>query len=96
MNCIYANTIYTGRSVVNNSYILFEGRKVAGITKSKQGDLLGKFAVLTPAFIDPHSHIGMYRAGEPMDRRNANETAAGQNCPPSHPASYLARPVAFD
>jgi imidazolonepropionase-like amidohydrolase len=29
--------------------------------------------VVTPAFIDPHSHIGMYRAGEPMDEGDGNE-----------------------
>jgi imidazolonepropionase-like amidohydrolase len=73
MNCVYGNIIYTGRSVVNNSYILFEGHKIAGISKSKRGTLLGKFAVITPAFIDPHSHIGMHRAGEPFIESESNE-----------------------
>ncbi len=73
MNCIHANTIYTGKSVVSNAYLLFEGQQIAGIAKSKKGTLLGKFAVLTPAFVDPHSHIGMYRAGEPSIESESNE-----------------------
>jgi len=35
--------------------------------------LLGEFAVVTPAFIDPHSHIGMTRAGEPSEESEAND-----------------------
>jgi len=73
MNCVYGNSIYTGKSVVNNSYLLFEGQKIAGISKSKKGTLFGKFAVITPAFIDPHSHIGMHRAGEPVIESESNE-----------------------
>jgi len=29
--------------------------------------------VITPAFIDPHSHIGMVRSGEPSKEEEANE-----------------------
>ncbi len=28
---------------------------------------------MTPAFIDPHSHIGLVRAGEPASEEEANE-----------------------
>ena len=73
MNCVHANIIYTGKSVVENAYLMFEGQKIAGVSKKKKGALLGKFPVLTPAFIDPHSHIGMCRAGEPSIESEANE-----------------------
>jgi imidazolonepropionase-like amidohydrolase len=35
--------------------------------------MLGKYAAITPAFIDPHSHIGMARAGEPSREAEAND-----------------------
>jgi imidazolonepropionase-like amidohydrolase len=73
MNCVLSNIMYTGKSVVNNAYLMFEGQKIIGISKSKKGSLLGTFAVITPAFIDPHSHIGMCRAGEPSIESEANE-----------------------
>jgi len=73
MNCIYAKTIYTGKSVIQNSYLLFNGKKIVGISRVKKGELLGAFAVLTPAFVDPHSHIGMLRSGEPNAESETNE-----------------------
>jgi imidazolonepropionase-like amidohydrolase len=73
MNCIYAKTIYTGKSMVSDSHLVFKGQQVAGISKSAKGRLLGKFDVLTPAFVDPHSHIGMERSGEPSSEGEAND-----------------------
>lgn len=74
MNSIYGKTIFTGRSVLHDSYINFNGKKIIGVSKLKKGDLLGKFEVLTPAFIDPHSHIGMVRSGEPSTEEESNES----------------------
>ena len=76
MNCVYAKTLYTGKSVVRNAYLVIDGQNVVRVSKSKEGTLLGTFAVLTPAFIDPHSHIGMNRAGEPREEAEANEHMA--------------------
>jgi imidazolonepropionase-like amidohydrolase len=76
MNCVYAKTIYTGKSVVRNAYLVIDGQNVVRISKSEEGALLGTFAVLTPAFIDPHSHIGMNRAGEPAAEAEGNEHMA--------------------
>jgi imidazolonepropionase-like amidohydrolase len=73
MNCVYAKIMYTGESVLSSVYLLFKGQKIVGISKSKTGSLQGSFDVLTPAFIDPHSHIGMYRAGEPLTEGEGNE-----------------------
>ncbi len=73
MNYIHAKTVYTGKSVIENAYLLFTGQKIANVSKTKQGKPLGEFAVLTPAFIDPHSHIGMTRAGEPSEESEAND-----------------------
>jgi len=74
MNCVFAKILYTGKSVLKNTYVLFSGQTISGISKSPKGKLLGKHNVITPAFIDPHSHIGMNRAGEPGSEAEGNET----------------------
>ena len=73
MNSIFAKKIYTGKKVVSNAHLLFNGQVISAISKTKKGRNLGEFAVLTPAFVDPHSHIGMERAGEPSTEGEANE-----------------------
>jgi imidazolonepropionase-like amidohydrolase len=73
MNCVHAKIVYTGNSVVEEAYIVFDGQNIADISKRKGGTLLGAFEVLTPAFIDPHSHIGMTRAGEPSEESESND-----------------------
>ena len=73
MNCIFAEAIYTGKTIVSDAYLVFNGPKIAGISKTAKGELLGKFKVMTPAFIDPHSHIGMERSGEPSSEGEAND-----------------------
>jgi imidazolonepropionase-like amidohydrolase len=73
MNHVSAKIIYTGKRVVSDAHLLFKDKKIVAVSKSKQGRKLGEFEVLTPAFIDPHSHIGMERAGEPSAEGEANE-----------------------
>jgi len=73
MNSIFSETTYTGKSIVSDAYLVFNGQKIIGISKTAKGQLLGKFKVLTPAFIDPHSHIGMERSGEPSSEGEAND-----------------------
>ena len=73
MNCVFAKTIYTGKRVVSDAHLLFKDKEIAAVSKTKDGRKLGEFEVLTPAFIDPHSHIGMERSGEPTAEGEANE-----------------------
>ena len=73
MNFISADKIYTGKKIVSNAYLMFDGKKISAISKTKPGRCLGEYEVLTPAFVDPHSHIGMERAGEPNTEGEANE-----------------------
>ncbi len=73
MNCVYGEMIYSGRSIVDSAYLLFNKQKITGISKTQKGELLGRFPVLTPALVDPHSHIGMVRAGEPQNEAEAND-----------------------
>ncbi len=73
MYCIRADTVYTGREVLGNHYLKFEGQAIKGISAQAEGELLGEYAVVTPAFIDAHNHIGMVRAGEPNAEGESND-----------------------
>jgi imidazolonepropionase-like amidohydrolase len=71
--CLFAETLYTGRKVIKKAYITLKGRLIEGVSSKKTMPLAGEYAVITPAFIDPHSHIGMERSGEPAGEGEANE-----------------------
>ncbi len=73
MNCVHGATLYTGRSIIEDAYLIFDGDKIIDVSKRKRGSQIGSFAVVTPAFVDPHSHVGMSRAGEPSNETEANE-----------------------
>ncbi|MDJ0817465.1 MAG: amidohydrolase family protein [Desulfobacterales bacterium] len=73
MKCIFGETIYTGKLVVSNRYLVFDGTRIVGLSKTAKGDLAGEFNVITPAFIDAHSHIGLARSGEPSGEGEAND-----------------------
>jgi imidazolonepropionase-like amidohydrolase len=73
MNCVYAGTLYTGRLVESEVWLIFNNKHIVEISSQPKGNILGRFQVITPAFIDAHSHIGMVRAGEPQDESESNE-----------------------
>ncbi|UCE52019.1 MAG: amidohydrolase family protein [Desulfobacterales bacterium] len=73
MKAIFAKTIYTGKKKISDAYLVFDHRKIIGVSTTEKCDLRGKFSVITPAFVDAHSHIGMARAGEPSEQGEAND-----------------------
>jgi imidazolonepropionase-like amidohydrolase len=73
MQCVFGKKIFTGKAVQENAYLIFNRQHIAGLAKTRQGELLGEFPVITPAFIDAHTHIGMARAGEPAAESEVNE-----------------------
>ncbi len=73
MKAIHAGLLYTGKDVIENCHLLFEGNLISDIRKSYKGKLEGDFPVVTPALIDAHSHIGLVRAGEPSGEAEAND-----------------------
>ena len=72
---VKAKKVYVGNGeVLNDVYISFDTSILyIGKEKPKEGEDLGEYEVITPAFIDAHSHIGMDRAGEPWYEEEANE-----------------------
>jgi imidazolonepropionase-like amidohydrolase len=74
MKCIRAETLYTGNAVVEGgACVLFEGTKIAGVARAPRGEVIGDFAVVTPALIDSHTHIGLCRSGEPGAEAEVND-----------------------
>jgi len=66
--------MYTGRALLRDVYLTFNGERIIGVSTTRKGTLEGHFPVVTPAFIDPHSHIGMHRSGEPGAEGDGNES----------------------
>jgi len=73
MPCIKAETIYTGKEVIRDAYLVLDGERITGVSQQSEGEVLEKCRVLTPAFIDPHSHIGLVRSGEPEAEAETND-----------------------
>lgn len=71
--CIYAEKIYTGSEVREQQHLVFSGQGIIGFSAKPRGEMIGECAVLTPAFIDPHSHIGINRHGEPRNDSESND-----------------------
>lgn len=68
---IRANQLFDGTKFSNNKYVIIEGEQIVDVTSNKlKADLEG---IVTPAFIDPHSHIGMFRSGEPDSEAEGND-----------------------
>ena len=69
---INAKVLFTGKEKLENVSIEISGNKIVKINKklSKKADIEG---YVTPAIIDPHSHIGMFREGEPGSEQEGND-----------------------
>ncbi len=72
--CIRAKIIYSGKDVLKNRYLVFDENGIVGVKAKPEGRVVGECAVLTPAFIDPHSHIGVHRHGDPGAECESNDT----------------------
>jgi imidazolonepropionase-like amidohydrolase len=73
MKSIHATVLYTGSGVEKDVFLSFDGERIDDVGPREKGEVVGRFDVVTPAFLDAHSHIGMARAGEPSDEDEANE-----------------------
>ncbi len=75
MFAIKANLLYDGIGKKENVYIVVDGNKIKDVTSEKPDAEVLYEGVVTPAFIDGHSHIGMMRHGEPSTEEETNEVA---------------------
>ena len=68
---IFAKVLFDGKKKLENKTIIIEGKKILEISSKKmKADFAG---FVTPAFIDPHSHIGLDREGEPWQESEVND-----------------------
>ena len=80
MKLIKCTTLFDGVCEKRESFIGFEGTEIKYVGNNKprgegSSEIIseGDNNVVTPAFIDSHSHIGMVRSGEPDKEEEANE-----------------------
>ncbi|MGI6367037.1 MAG: amidohydrolase family protein [Anaerolineae bacterium] len=72
MPAIQGKLVYTGKSVLEDAAIAWEGQALTGVGTA-QADVVAEYPVITPAFVDPHCHIGLFRSGEPSAESEGNE-----------------------
>lgn len=84
---IKATLLFDGKGgTATDRYITIENDRIASISETAtRWDSEG---IVTPAFIDPHSHIGMEREGEPSREGEANDQI-GQILPLVDPVDSL-------
>src|SRR5229473_6928468 len=80
MKLIKSRILFDGSDEKENLLIGFEGDEIRYVGSRKPEEdtsseiiLEGDDIVVTPAFIDSHSHIGMVRSGEPGNEDESNE-----------------------
>lgn len=79
MKLIKSRILFDGVDEKENVLIGFEGDEIRYVGSRKPEDTdseiiqEGDDIVVTPAFIDSHSHIGMVRSGEPGNEEESNE-----------------------
>jgi imidazolonepropionase-like amidohydrolase len=73
MESIRADILHDGMRERENAFLNFNGKEVHSISNTPEGKLVARHPVITPAFIDPHCHIGMFRGGEPPSEADVND-----------------------
>jgi len=68
---IRARVLYDGKKKLTEQTVIVEDGKIVEVSKKAlKADFEG---FVTPAFIDAHSHIGMFRDGEPDGESEGND-----------------------
>ncbi len=86
---IGAELLYDGRTKVFHRSIVVQGNKIVEVSSKKYRPSVS--GIVTPAFIDPHSHIGMERQGEP-----AGESEVDDSINPFSPLHDPVNSIYFD
>ena len=76
MKVIKSRLLFDGLDEKRDCFIGFENDEIKYVENrqpKESNEIIAEGAVVTPAFIDSHSHIGMVRSGEPDKEEEANE-----------------------
>jgi len=71
---IRAERLYDGNTLKQNQVVVVEDGRITDVGTSRAKAQLS--GIVTPAFIDAHSHIGMERQGEPVSESEADDKLA--------------------
>lgn len=69
---VFAHQLYDGTGLQRDVVIEIDGDRVASVKPGTEADAEVS-GIVTPAFIDAHSHIGMIRQGEPQGEADVND-----------------------
>jgi len=69
---IRASVLFDGQGASEDQTVVLEGDRIAEVGRSSAAADIE--VIVTPGFIDGHSHIGMARSGEPAAEEETNET----------------------
>jgi imidazolonepropionase-like amidohydrolase len=84
---IKATALYDGTARIESRKVVVEGDRIVEV--SAAGGVKADYeGFVTPAFIDAHSHIGMFREGEPQAEAEGNDKTA-QIMPLSDPLNSI-------
>ncbi len=83
---IHASVLFDGKRFKEDKYIIIEKDKIVDIIENYTPYTYE--GIVTPAFIDAHSHIGMIRYGEPQMEEEGNDIT-GQILPTNNPLNSI-------
>lgn len=69
---VFAHQLYDGTGLQRDVVIEIDGDRIASVNPGTEADAEVS-GIVTPAFIDAHSHIGMIRQGEPQGEADVND-----------------------
>jgi len=69
---LFASRLYNGIDLQENMIVEIAGERITAVRKGGE-DEADYSGVVTPGFIDAHSHIGMIRQGEPQAENDIND-----------------------
>lgn len=69
---VLAEQLYDGHGLQRDVVIEIEGDRIASVGRGNAADAVVS-GIVTPGFIDAHSHIGMIRQGEPQGEADVND-----------------------
>lgn len=78
MKAVKATLFYDGldRPPRRNVFVAFEGERITAVASNRPDCEIVAEGIVTPAFVDGHSHIGLARSGEPSSEDESNEQMA--------------------
>ncbi len=73
MKVYFVKQLYDGKGLKSDVFVVVKGEQIEEVTETNPGTEFETVEVMTPGFIDVHSHIGLARWGEPSNGGDVND-----------------------